>query len=107
MGCLLEAFFQIVYEVILEIIFKICITLTSSFVPEQKLSSKLRGKIKKIVEISTILLLLSSIIGFFLFLYPPSTTKTVGTFLLFIPLGIFLILIFLRVIIYISNLKNN
>ena len=87
MGCLLEVVFEVVFEVILEAILAIYTKLMTLFVPEHKFDKRLREKIKKGVTGFAVLLFLCSFIGFFLFLEPPSTAKTVGAYMLFIPLG--------------------
>lgn len=88
MGCLLEFLFELVFEILLEGVFAIYVKLMSFLVPEHKFSEKLRGRIKKGVTAFAALLLLCAIFGFFMFLEPPSVTKTVGAYLLFVPLGI-------------------
>ena len=88
MGCLFELIFELVFGIIVELVITVYIKLMSLFVPEHHFDEKLREKIKNGVTIFAVLLFLCSFIGFFLFLQPPSITKTVGTYMLFVPLGI-------------------
>ncbi len=88
MGCLFELIFEFVFTVIVETILTIYMKLMSLFVPEHRFDKRLRKKIKDGVAIFAVLLFLCSFIGFFLFLQPPSVTKTVGKYMLFVPLGI-------------------
>ena len=88
MGCLLELVFELVFEVIIEIIGTLYVKLMTLIVPEHQFSEKLRERIRKGVTVFAVLLFVCSFIGFCLFLEPPSVTKTVGAYLLFVPLGI-------------------
>jgi len=88
MGCLFELIFEIVFEIIVEVVGAIYIKLMTLVVPEHQFNKQLQEKIKKGVTVFAVLLFLCSFAGFFLFLYPPSITKTVGAYMLFIPLGI-------------------
>ncbi len=88
MGCLFELFFEIVFELIVEIILTVYMKLMSLIVPQHQFDERLQKRIKNGVTVFAVLLLLCALIGFFMFLQPPSTTKTVGAYLLFVPLGI-------------------
>ena len=88
MGCLLEAFFEIVFEVIVEAVWTIYMKLMTLFVPAHRFDERQRKRIKNGVTVFAVLLLLCALVGFFMFLQPPSVTKTVGAYLLFVPLGI-------------------
>ncbi len=88
MGCLLEFIFEIVFEVIVEGIFMLYVKLMSLFIPEHEFSPLLRERIKKGVTAFAAILLLVAFIGFILFIQPSSVAKTVGAFMLFIPLGV-------------------
>ncbi|MBR7142126.1 MAG: hypothetical protein IKD06_01155 [Clostridia bacterium] len=88
MSFLLEMLFEIVFEIVVEVILNLYIKLMSLLIPEHRFSSKLRQRVKKGVTAFAALLLLCAFVGFFLFLEPPSATKTVGAYLLFVPLGI-------------------
>ena len=88
MGCLFELFFEIIFEVIVEGVLALYMKLMTLLVPEHQFDEKLREKIKNGVTVFAVLLFLCSFIGFFLFLQPPSITKTVGAYMLFVPLGI-------------------
>ena len=88
MGCLLELIFEVIFEIVIEVILTIYMKLMSLIVPKKHVSDSLRQKIKNGVTIFAVLLFLCSLFGFFMFLQPPSVTKTVGAYRLFVPLGI-------------------
>ena len=88
MGCLFELIFELVFEIIVEAVGAIYIKLMTLFVPNHQFNKKLRKKIKNGVTAFAVLLFFCAFIGFFLFLEPPSLAKTVGAYMLFIPLGI-------------------
>lgn len=88
MGCLFELFFEIVFELIVEIILTLYMKLMSLVVPQHQFDARLQKRIKNGVTVFAVLLLLCAMIGFFMFIQPPSTIKTVGAYLLFVPLGI-------------------
>lgn len=87
MGCLFELIFEVVFEIILEAVLAIYTKLMTLLVPNHSFDKKLRERMKKGVTIFALLLLLCALIGFFLFVQPPSVVKTVGAFMLFVPLG--------------------
>ena len=103
MGYLFEFLFELVFEITAELVLAIYIKLMTWAVPEHKFDERLREKIKKGVTVFAALLFLSSLIGFFLFLQPPSITKTVGAYMLFIPLGIMGVQIILGIVCQIVN----
>ena len=88
MGCLFELIFELVFEIIVELVLTIYMKLMSLIVPSHQFDEKLKEKIKNGVTVFAVLLFLCSFIGFFLFLQPPSITKTIGAYMLFVPLGI-------------------
>ena len=88
MGCLFELIFELVFEIIVELVLTIYMKLMSLIVPAHQFDEKLKEKIKNGVAVFAVLLFLCSFIGFFLFLQPPSITKTIGAYMLFVPLGI-------------------
>lgn len=88
MGCLFEVLFEIIFEIVLEAVFTLYTHLMSLLVPGHQFGERLRKRIKNIVTVFAVSLFLCAFIGFFLFLQPPSTVKTVGAYMLFIPLGI-------------------
>ena len=88
MGCLFELIFELVFTVIVEVTLTIYMKLMTLIVPSHQFDKKLKKKIKNGVAIFAVLLFLCSLIGFFLFLQPPSITKTIGAYMLFVPLGI-------------------
>ena len=88
MGCLWELIFEFVFEVMIELVGTIYIKLMTLLIPDHSFSNRLRERIKKGVTVFAALLFLCALFGFFLFLQPPSVAKTVGAYMLFIPLGI-------------------
>lgn len=84
MGCL----FELVFEIIVELTVTIYMKLMSLIVPAHQFDKRLKEKIEYGVTVFAVLLFLCSFIGFFLFLQPPSITKTIGAYMLFVPLGI-------------------
>ena len=84
MGCL----FEFIFELVFEIVATIYIELMTLIVPKRQFEEKQREKIKGGVAIFALLLFVCAFIGFVLFLQPPSVAKTVGAYMLFIPLGI-------------------
>ena len=103
MGCLFELIFELVFEIIVELILTIYMKLMSLIVPEHQFDEKLKEKIKNGVTIFAVLLFLCSFVGFFLFLQPPSITKTVGAYMLFVPLGVMGFQILLGIVCRIIN----
>ena len=87
MGCLFELVFTFIFEIVVEVVITVYIKLMTLFVPEHQFDEKLRERIKDGVTVFAVLLFLCSFIGFFLFLQPPSLTKTIGAYMLFVPLG--------------------
>ena len=107
MGCLFELIFELVFGIIVEVVITVYIKLMCLFVPEHQFDEKLREKIKNAVTIFAVLLFLCSFFGFLLFLQPPSITKTVGAYMLFVPLGIIGVHILLGIVCrIISAIKN-
>ena len=98
MGCLLELLFEVVFEILLEVIFAIYTKLMTLFVPEHQFSPRLKERIKKGITAFAALLLLCALVGFFMFLQPPSLVKTIGAYMLFIPLGIIAVQIVVGII---------
>ena len=88
MGCLFELIFEIVFTVIVEATLTIYMELMSLIVPAHQFDERLKEKIKNGLTVFAVLLFFCSIIGFFLFLQPPSITKTIGAYMLFVALGI-------------------
>ncbi len=88
MGCLFDFIFELVFTVIFEGILAIYMKLMMLIVPSHKFDTKLREKVKNGVAIFACVLLLCAIIGFLMYLSPTSVVKTVGAYMLFIPLGI-------------------
>ncbi|MBQ9805291.1 MAG: hypothetical protein IJW49_02110 [Clostridia bacterium] len=88
MGCLFELLFEVVFELIVEVVGTLYMKLMMLIVPEHQFSERLQKRIKNGVTVFAVLLFLCAFIGFFMFIQPPSTTKTVGAYLLFVPLGI-------------------
>ena len=84
MGCLFEALFEFVFE----LVFAIYVELMSLFIPDRKLDKKMRKKIKNAVTVFAVLLFVCALIGFFLYTLPHSNTRTVGAYMLFVPLVI-------------------
>ena len=87
MGCLFELIFEVVFEIIFEAVLTIYTKLMTLLVPDHRFDEKLRERIKKGVIVFAAVLFLCALIGFFLFVQPPSVIKTVGAFMLFVPLG--------------------
>ena len=88
MGCLIEFLFELVFEVVFELILTVYIELMTLLVPDHQFSPKLRERVKKGVTAFAAILLLCAFIGLILFLQTPITVKTVGKYMMFIPLGI-------------------
>ena len=88
MGCLFELIFELVFEIIVELMLTIYMKLMSLIVPANQFDERVKEKIKNGVTVFAVLLFLCSFIGFLLFLQPPSITKIVGAYMLFVPLGI-------------------
>lgn len=88
MGCLFELIFEIVFEVIVEAVIGIYMKLMTLFVPKHQFDQNLRNKIKNIVTVFAVFLFLTAFLGWILFMQPPSLTKTIGAYMLFIPLGL-------------------
>ncbi len=88
MGCLFDFIFEVVFAVIFEGILAIYMKLMTLLVPEHKFGTKLREKIRSGVAIFAILLFLCAIVGFLMYISPPSVMKTLGAYILYIPLGI-------------------
>ena len=88
MGCLLELLFQIIFEVVLEGAAAIYVKLMSLFVPDHKFSPRLRERIKSGVTVFAALLFLCALLGLFFYTIPTSPSKTVGAYMLFVPLVI-------------------
>ena len=88
MGCLFELLFEFIFEIIVELTFTGYINLMTLLVPQHQFDKKLREKIKNGVTVFAVLLFLCSFTGFFLFLQPHSIIKTIGSYMLFVPLGI-------------------
>ena len=107
MGCLFELIFELVFEIIVELVLTVYIKLMCLFVPEHQFDKKLRKKIKNGVTTFAVLLFLCSFIGIFLFLQPPSITKTVGAYMLFVPLGVMGAQILMGIIYRIINAIKN
>ena len=103
MGCLFELIFELFFEIIVELILTIYMKLMSLIVPEHQFDEKLKEKIKNGVTIFAVLLFLCSFVGSFLFLQPPSITKTVGAYMLFVPLGVMGFQILLGIVCRIIN----
>jgi hypothetical protein len=88
MGCLFEIIFELVFEVIVEGVFMLYVKLMTLFIPEHQFSPLLRERIKKGVTAFAAILLLIAFIGVILFIQPPSVIKTIGAFMMFIPIGV-------------------
>ena len=88
MGCLFELIFEIVFTVIVEVTLTIYMKLMTLIVPSHQFDEKLKERIKNGLTVFAVLLFFCPFIGFFLFLQPPSITKTIGAYMLFVPLGI-------------------
>ena len=89
MGCLFDFIFEVVFTVIFEGILAIYMKLMTLLVPEHKFGTKLREKIRSGVAIFAILLFLCAIVGFLMYISPPSVIvmKTVGAYMFFISIG--------------------
>lgn len=88
MGCLLEFLFELIFEVIVEGIFALYVKLMTLFIPKHEFSPALRERIKKGVTAFAAILLLIAFIGLILFMQPSPAAKTIGAFMLFIPLTV-------------------
>ena len=88
MGCLFELLFEFIFELLIEIIFAIYIKLMTLFVPDREFDEKTREKIKKGVTVFAVSLLICAVIGFILILIPDPApiVKTIGSYMLFVPL---------------------
>ena len=82
MGCLIE----LLFEFVIELVGTIYVELMTLIVPEHKFDKRLRKKIKNGITVFAVLLFICALIGFGLYTSPNGTTKTVGTYMLFIPL---------------------
>lgn len=85
---LFEFLVEVVFEVALEGILTLYMKLMTLIVPEHQYSIKLRERIKKGVAVFAALLFLCFLVGLSLFLQTSSFVKTVGAYMVFIPLGI-------------------
>ena len=83
MGCL----FELLFELLIEVIFAIYIKLMTLCVPDYQYDKKAQEKIKKGVTVFAALLLLSAVIGFIVYFASENPiAKTVGAYMLFVPL---------------------
>jgi len=103
MGCLVEFFYEFVFELILEG----WLALMMLIVPQKMNSKKTQKIIKAIVGLFAITTLITMFVGLFSYFDDNEFGKTTGIYLFFIPLTLSLIQISIGIIIRIKKKKNN
>lgn len=107
MGCLLELFFEIIFECFIEAVFCCYIKLMQLIVPQKNVSPKAREAVKNTVIAVAVVLMITLIIGFIFLMQSKPTIKAVGRYMTFIPLIIIAVQIVLGITVKIvSRLKK-
>ncbi len=88
MGCLLEMFFEIFFEGMLELIGYCYIKLMQLIVPDKTISKKTKKTIKSIVTIFAALLAIVLIVGLVLLVQDDPFIKNIGRYMTYVPLAI-------------------
>lgn len=86
MGCILEALFEVVVEVIGEVVMKCYVKLMLLFLPTKKFTDKTEIIIKNIVTTVSVILSITLIIGLVFLLPDDEVLNIFGRYMTFIPL---------------------
>lgn len=92
MGCLFEMFVEIFLEAFFHLFTSVYLKLALVLVPSKRISQKTEARIKETVTVIFVLLFLTLFFGLLLFFGNAEsnpTLHTVGSYMTFIPLGIF------------------
>ena len=86
MGCLLDFLFELVFEILAEAITSLYIKAMTLFFPNHQYNDKTQQRIRTGVTIFAVLLLLCATIGFIMYMQDDPLIKSIGSYLLFVPL---------------------
>ena len=99
MGCLLDLFFELFFEGLVELIVYLYMKIVSWILPEHKFSEKLKKRLRNGLEVFSAIMLLSLMCGIGLLIDADPAGKTVGAYMTYIPLGIIVAQLLLGIII--------
>ena len=103
MGCLIELFFEIFVEVIIELFGYCYIKLMQLIVPNKTASEKVKRIIKGIATTIAALLVVFLIIGLVLLVQDDPFVKTIGSYMTYIPLAMMVLQIAAGIVLKIIN----
>ena len=103
MGCLIELFFEIFVEGIIELFGYCYIKLMQLIVPNKTTSEKVKRIIKGIATTIAALLVVFLIIGLFLLVQDDPFVKTIGGYMTYIPLAMMVLQIAVGIVLKIIN----